>query len=50
MRRFGCTRNQYRRIKNMVRYNPTLDGDEDEYKARRIKILNAKTHRDGEYV
>tara|TARA_R110001592_G_scaffold161715_1_gene394442 strand:+ start:1690 stop:1860 length:171 start_codon:yes stop_codon:yes gene_type:complete len=49
-RRFGCTRNQYRRVKNMVRYDPIIDGDEEEYKLRRSKILNTKLHRDDSNV
>ena len=42
MRRYGCTRNQFRRIKNNVAYKEHLDGDVEEWKERRIKILGVE--------
>ena len=39
LRRFECTRNQYRRIVNGVVYQEHLDGIMEEYKLRRMRIL-----------
>ena len=39
LRRFECTRNQYRRIVNGVVYQEHLDGTMEEYKFRRMRIL-----------
>lgn len=39
MRRYGCTRNQYRRIMNNTRYNEGFDGPIEEYEARKKLIL-----------
>tara|TARA_B100000287_G_scaffold376708_1_gene378021 strand:- start:14 stop:163 length:150 start_codon:yes stop_codon:yes gene_type:complete len=39
MRRYGCTRNQYRRIKHGVVYKEALDGTEEEYEHRKSLIL-----------
>tara|TARA_R110002020_G_scaffold180072_3_gene374020 strand:- start:9554 stop:9709 length:156 start_codon:yes stop_codon:yes gene_type:complete len=39
LRRFECTRNQYRRIVNSVAYQEELDGTKEDYKMRRIRIL-----------
>jgi len=39
LRRFECTRNQYRRVVNGVEYQEHLDGTKEEYKIRRMKIL-----------
>lgn len=39
LRRFECTRNQYRRVVNDVVYQEHLDGTMEEYKLRRMKIL-----------
>ena len=39
LRRFECTRNQYRRIVNGVVYQEHLDGTMEEYKLRRMRIL-----------
>jgi len=37
-RRFGCTRNQYRRIINDVKYDEALDGPKSEYEKRKKTI------------
>jgi len=37
-RRFGCTRNQYRRIVKGAVYKPHLDGTEEEYETRKLLI------------
>jgi len=37
-RRFGCTRNQYRRIINDVKYDEALDGPKSEYEERKKNI------------
>lgn len=37
-RRFGCTRNQYRRVVNDVKYNEALDGPQSEYEERKKNI------------
>ena len=39
MRRYGCTRNQYRRIMNGTRYQEGFDGPLDEYEQRRKLVL-----------
>ena len=39
LRRYECTRNQYRRVVNGVTYQEHLDGTKEEYKIRRMKIL-----------
>ena len=39
MRRYGCTRNQYRRIMNKTRYQEGFDGSLDEYEKRKKLIL-----------
>tara|TARA_B100001175_G_C19502648_1_gene639028 strand:+ start:1744 stop:1899 length:156 start_codon:yes stop_codon:yes gene_type:complete len=42
MRRYGCTRNQFRRIENKVAYQEHLDGEIEEWKQRRNKILGVE--------
>ena len=37
-RRFGCTRNQYRRVINDVKYDEALDGPKSEYEKRKKNI------------
>jgi len=38
MKQYGATRNQVRRILFGVEYNEALDGPEEEYEERKIKI------------
>ena len=45
LRRYKCTRNQFRRIVNDCVYNSILDGDEDEYKLRVVQINKRKMNR-----
>jgi hypothetical protein len=39
MRRYGCTRNQYRRIINGTRYQEGFDGPLADYEERRKLVL-----------
>lgn len=39
LRRYECTRNQYRRIVNGVVYREHLDGTKEEYTIRKMRIL-----------
>ena len=39
LRRYDCTRNQYRRIVNNVAYQEHLDGSKEIYGIRRLRIL-----------
>ena len=38
-KKYGCTRNQYRRIINGAVYNPALDGSLEDYEARKKMIM-----------
>ncbi len=38
-KKYGCTRNQYRRIINGAPYSPTLDGSLKDHEARKKAIL-----------
>jgi hypothetical protein len=38
-KKYGCTRNQYRRIINGAPYSPALDGSLKDHEARKKAIL-----------
>jgi hypothetical protein len=38
-KRYNCTRNQYRRIKQDAKYNASLDGSFKEYNERKKLIM-----------
>jgi|TARA_R100000482_G_C5132465_1_gene153064 hypothetical protein len=42
MRRYGCTRNQYRRIMLGTRYQEAFDGPQEEYEERKKIILKER--------
>ena len=42
MRRYACTRNQYRRILNGTRYQEVFDGPLEEYEERKKIILSKR--------
>ena len=46
MRRFRCTRNQYRRIVNNQKYQEYLDGSEEEYEERKQLIQKSLVWRE----
>ncbi|MEK9697959.1 MAG: hypothetical protein VW270_19480 [Candidatus Poseidoniales archaeon] len=47
MKKYNCTRNQYRRIINKAPYNEALDGTIEEYEERKLRVLNNEQRTNG---